>query len=34
LPGLLPFNDFLDFIGLPEVRALERRFAVDGEDPR
>ncbi len=23
---LTPFNDFLDFIGLPEIRELERRF--------
>jgi 2,3-dimethylmalate lyase len=28
LPSLLPFNDFLDFIGLPEIRELERRFAA------
>jgi 2,3-dimethylmalate lyase len=28
LPSLLPFNDFLDFIGLPEIRELERRFAT------
>jgi 2,3-dimethylmalate lyase len=27
LPSLLPFDDFLEFIGLPEVRELERRFA-------
>jgi 2-methylisocitrate lyase-like PEP mutase family enzyme len=27
LPSLLPFDDFLDFIGMPEVRELERRFA-------
>jgi 2,3-dimethylmalate lyase len=27
LPSLVPFDDFLDFIGLPEVRELERRFA-------
>jgi len=24
---LVPFQEFLDFIGLPEVRELERRFA-------
>ncbi len=28
LPTLMPFNAFLDFIGLPEVRELEQRFAV------
>jgi hypothetical protein len=28
LSSLLPFNEFLDFIGLPEIRALERRFAA------
>jgi 2,3-dimethylmalate lyase len=28
LPSLLPFNDFLDFIGMPEIRQLERRFAT------
>ncbi len=27
LPSLLPFGDFLDFIGLDEIRELERRFA-------
>jgi 2,3-dimethylmalate lyase len=27
LPSLLPFDEFLDFIGLPEVRELEQRFA-------
>jgi 2-methylisocitrate lyase-like PEP mutase family enzyme len=27
LPSLLPFDDFLDFIGMPEIRELERRFA-------
>jgi 2-methylisocitrate lyase-like PEP mutase family enzyme len=27
LPSLLPFDDFLSFIGLPEIRELERRFA-------
>ena len=25
---MLPFNDFLDFIGLPEIRELEERFAA------
>jgi 2-methylisocitrate lyase-like PEP mutase family enzyme len=29
LSSLLPFNDFLDFIGMPEVRELEARFADD-----
>lgn len=28
LGELLPFNDFLDFIGMPEVRELEDRFAT------
>lgn len=27
LPSLLPFGDFLEFIGMSEVRELERRFA-------
>ena len=27
LPSLLPFGDFLDFIGMAEIRELERRFA-------
>ena len=27
LSSLLPFNDFLEFIGMPEVRELDRRFA-------
>src|SRR6185437_12925883 len=26
LDGILPFNDFLDFIGMPEIRELEERF--------
>lgn len=26
LPSMLPFDEFLDFIGLPEVRSLEQRF--------
>jgi 2,3-dimethylmalate lyase len=25
--SLLPFGDFLEFIGMPEIRELERRFA-------
>ena len=31
LPTLPPFDRFLDFIGLPEIRQLEHRFA-DGEE--
>ena len=27
LPSMLPFGDFLDFIGIAEIRELERRFA-------
>jgi 2-methylisocitrate lyase-like PEP mutase family enzyme len=27
LGSLLPFDDFLSFIGLPEIRELEQRFA-------
>lgn len=27
LPSLLPFEDFLDFIGMTEIRELEQRFA-------
>jgi 2,3-dimethylmalate lyase len=27
LPSLLPFEEFLSFIGLPEIRELEQRFA-------
>ena len=26
LPTLLPFEQFLQFIGLPEIRELEREF--------
>ncbi len=34
VPSLLPFDQFLDFIGLGEIRELERRFAeVDGAGP-
>jgi 2,3-dimethylmalate lyase len=33
LPSLPPFNEFLDFIGMPEVRELERRYA-EIEDAR
>jgi 2,3-dimethylmalate lyase len=27
LPSLLPFDEFLDFIGLPEIQELDRRFS-------
>jgi 2-methylisocitrate lyase-like PEP mutase family enzyme len=30
LPGLLGFDAFLDFIGLPEIREIDRRFASVG----
>jgi 2,3-dimethylmalate lyase len=30
LSELIGFEEFLDFIGLPEIRELERRFAPDG----
>ncbi len=30
LPGLPTFDEFVDFIGLPEVRAAERRYATHG----
>ena len=33
LGEMLPFNDFLDFIGLPEIRELEERFATDTTTP-
>jgi 2,3-dimethylmalate lyase len=29
LGEMLPFNDFLDFIGMPEIRELEDRFATE-----
>jgi 2-methylisocitrate lyase-like PEP mutase family enzyme len=29
LPSLLPFDEFLEFIGMPEIRELEARFAQD-----
>ncbi len=32
LPNLIGFQDFLEFIGLPEVQALERRFAATPAD--
>ena len=28
LPSMLGLGEFLDFIGLPEIHALDRRFAV------
>ncbi len=31
LPSLLPFGDFLDFIGIAEIRELEQRFADGGD---
>jgi 2-methylisocitrate lyase-like PEP mutase family enzyme len=27
LPAMLPFGEFLDFIGMPEIRELEQRFS-------
>ena len=33
LDEMLPFNAFLDFIGLPEIRELEKRFATDPTTP-
>lgn len=27
LPSMIPFGEFLDFIGLPEIRELEQRFS-------
>jgi 2,3-dimethylmalate lyase len=33
LPTLPPFEQFLEFIGLPEIRELERRFADADETP-
>jgi hypothetical protein len=27
LPSMLGFHEFLDFIGLPEIQALEQRFS-------
>jgi carboxyvinyl-carboxyphosphonate phosphorylmutase len=33
LDGMLPFNDFLDFIGMPEIRELEDRFATTRTNP-
>ena len=29
LPGLPSFDEFVDFIGLPEIRATEQRYAAD-----
>jgi 2,3-dimethylmalate lyase len=33
LPSMLPFNDFLEFIGMPEIRELERRYAASADQP-
>lgn len=33
VPSLLPFNDFLDFIGMPEIRELDRRFVAQDDAP-
>jgi carboxyvinyl-carboxyphosphonate phosphorylmutase len=33
LPSMLPFNDFLDFIGMPEIRELESRYAASEDQP-
>jgi carboxyvinyl-carboxyphosphonate phosphorylmutase len=30
LPSMLDFGEFMDFIGLPEIHALDRRFAARG----
>jgi len=27
IPSMLPFGEFLDFIGIAEIRELEERFA-------
>ena len=32
VPSMLPFGEFLDFIGMPEIRELERRFAQRSAD--
>jgi 2-methylisocitrate lyase-like PEP mutase family enzyme len=36
LDRVVPFGEFLDFIGLPEIRELEQRFATEqtGDEPR
>ena len=31
LPSMLGFGEFLDFIGLPEIHELDRRFAAAAE---
>ena len=31
---LVPFQEFLDFIGLPEIRSLEERYVADPLSPR
>jgi 2,3-dimethylmalate lyase len=33
LSSLMPFDDFLDFIGLPEIRELEGRFTATDDAP-
>jgi 2-methylisocitrate lyase-like PEP mutase family enzyme len=33
LPSMLPFNDFLEFIGMPEIRELESRYASSADQP-
>jgi carboxyvinyl-carboxyphosphonate phosphorylmutase len=33
LPSMLPFNDFLEFIGMSEIRELESRFAASADQP-
>ena len=34
LPGLPSFGEFCDFVGLPEVRAAEQRYAAPDAQPR
>jgi 2,3-dimethylmalate lyase len=34
LPGLPSFGEFCDFIGLPDVRAAEQRYAAPDAQPR
>ena len=34
LPSLPAFGEFLDFIGMPEIHELDRRFAESTEDVR
>ncbi|HEY1510102.1 MAG TPA: oxaloacetate decarboxylase [Solirubrobacteraceae bacterium] len=33
LPSMLPFNDFLEFIGMAEIRELESRYAAGADQP-